>query len=94
MFSRLGVLGGGFSLYSFGLDKKDWIVAIISILFVLAVSVIEEKLDKDNCSIYKKLDEQPIFFKWIILYIIIISVVIYGIYGGEAAHITFIYEDF
>lgn len=94
MFSRLGVLGGGFSLYSFGLDKKDWIVAIISILFVLAVSVIEEKLDKENCSIYRKLDEQPVFFKWVILYIIIISVVIYGIYGADATHVTFIYENF
>lgn len=89
MFARLGVLSGGFPWSSFGLDKKEWIVAIISILFVIAVSAMEEKFD-----VYKKLDEQPIFFKWIILYIVIISIVIYGIYGGEATHVNFIYENF
>ncbi|MBQ4156365.1 MAG: MBOAT family protein, partial [Clostridia bacterium] len=89
MFKRLTVLTGGFPIMSFGLDKKDWLVAIVAILFLLAVDICQEKFD-----VFKKLDEQPIIFKWIILYIVIFSIVIFGVYGGEATHVNFIYENF
>ncbi len=89
MFKRLTVLSGGFPLMSFGLDKKDWLVAIIAVLFLLAVDICQEKFD-----VFEKLDEQPIIFKWIILFIVIFSIVIFGIYGGEATHVNFIYENF
>lgn len=89
MFSRLGVLSGGFPLSSFGLSKREWLAVAISVVFVIAVSVMQEKFN-----VYKKLDEQPIIFKWIILYIIIMSIIVFGSYGGEATHVNFIYENF
>lgn len=94
MFARLGITGGGFPILSFGLDELDWKVAIISMLLVLIVSALEEKFDKEGVSIYKKLDDQPILFKWLVLYLIVISIVIFGVYGGEATHVNFIYENF
>jgi len=89
MFKRLTVLSGGLPIMSFGLDAKDWTVAVIAILFLLAVDICQEKFD-----VFKKLDEQPIIFKWLILYIVIFSIVIFGVYGGEATHVNFIYENF
>lgn len=89
MFSRLGVLSGGFPLSSFGLSKREWLAVAMSVVFVIAVSVMQEKFN-----VYKKLDEQPIIFKWIILYIIIMSIIVFGSYGGEATHVNFIYENF
>ena len=89
MFKRLTVLSGGFPLLSFGLDLKDWAVAIVAIVCLLAVSVMQQKFD-----VYEKLDEQPILFKWFILYAVIFAIVIFGVYGGEATHVNFIYENF
>ena len=89
MFKRLTVLSGGFPIKSFGLDTKDWRVAVIAIAVLLTISVMQQKFD-----VYKKLDEQPILFKWVILFVIIFSIVIFGIYGGEANHVNFIYENF
>ena len=89
IFSRLGVLSGGLSITSLGLDMKDWKVFFVALLVLIIVSVMQEKFE-----VRKKLDEQPIIFKWIVLYLLIMSIVIFGVYGDNSAHVSFIYENF
>lgn len=89
MFRRLTVLDGGFSLTSLGLDMKEWKVVAVSVIVLIIVSAMSEKFN-----VREKLDEQPIIFKWIILYILIMSIVIFGSYGEEVTYTSFIYENF
>lgn len=89
IFARLGKFSTSFSLTSLGMDLKDWKIAFIALAVLIIVSVMQEHFE-----VRKKLDEQPIIFKWIILYILIMSIVIFGIYGDNSPHVSFIYEKF
>lgn len=90
MFSRLTVFSGGFDPFSFGLDKKDLFVAIVGVIILLAYDIFEEK----GISVRKTLDKQPIIVKWLILYAVIMFIIIYGYYGADVQHTTFVYGNF
>ncbi len=88
-FGRLGVFSGGFDPFSFGLDKKDFVVACAGIIILIVAAVLQEKYE-----IRKALDKQPIIAKWLILYVAIMIMIIYGYYGGDYQHTVSVYADF
>ena len=71
------------------MDSQDWKVAFLALAVLIIVSVLQEKFE-----VRKKLDEQPIIFKWVILYLLIMAIVVFGVYGPEKTFVGFIYEDF
>ena len=72
-----------------GLDVPDTVVAMISLLVLLLVSFLKERMD-----VREKLAEQNLVFRWGIYYLLIFSVLIFGFYGPGYSASEFIYENF
>ncbi len=83
------VLVDNSSLYTAGLDLLDFRVLIISLI---AMFIVEGMQRKEN--VLDKLFRQNIVFRWAIIYLLIFSVIIFGMYGPGYDPATFIYRGF
>lgn len=73
-----------------GLKVQDIIILMVSSLIMLYISIKQEK----GIKIRETLAKQNILFRWIILYGIIFSIIIFGIYGEGYNVQSFIYGAF
>lgn len=71
-------------------SKKDLLVGVIFILIVFIVSVLKEL----NIDVREKVEKSNILIRWPIYYFILLSVVIFGIYGAGYNPEDFIYGGF
>ena len=78
------------AFFTLGLKKLDFALLIVGILVMLVVGVMQEF----NINIRKELEKQNLLFKWLIYYIIIFSIIIFGIYGKGYDAASFIYGGF
>lgn len=77
------------SLYSLGLDRPNVHLTVFGLGILLLVSVLNEK---EN--IRKQLAKQNLVFRWFILLGLILSILIFGMYGPGYDASSFIYEAF
>lgn len=77
------------SLFELGLDRANFTVAIISIVVLWCVSMLQER-----GSVREMIAKQNLVFRYLILYIAIFAVMIFGIYGPGYDASSFIYEQF
>lgn len=77
------------SLYTYGLNQKNWMVVIAALIVLLLISILEEKKD-----MLEALNEQNLVFRWIIIYILFFAVIVFGKYGPGYDAAGFIYEQF
>ena len=77
------------SLYKAGLDMLDFRILIISLIVLFVVDYLKTKFD-----VRKKLFEQNIVFRWIIIYSLLFSIIIFGCYGVGYNAADFIYRGF
>ena len=77
------------SLYLVGLDLLDFRVLIISVIVLFVVDYLSLKIN-----IREKLFEQNIVFRWLIIYILLFAIIIFGCYGEGFNPATFIYRQF
>lgn len=92
-FKQMGLMihsNASASLFSLGLKKADFALLMVGILVMLVVGVMQEF----NINIRKELQKQNLLFKWFIYYIMIFSVIIFGIYGKGYDAASFIYGGF
>lgn len=92
-FKQMGLMihsNASASLFSLGLKKADFALLMVGILVMLVVGVMQEF----NINIRKELQKQNLLFKWLIYYIMIFSVIIFGIYGKGYDASSFIYGGF
>lgn len=73
-----------------GMTSGDWKVLIIATLVFVTVSVLQEHGKK----IRETLNKQNIIFKWIVLIALIVSIIVFGIYGEGYNVQSFIYGQF
>ena len=73
-----------------GMKVQDLIILIVSSLIMLYISIKQEK----GIKIRETLAKQNILFRWIILYGVIISIIVFGIYGEGYNVQSFIYGAF
>ena len=78
------------SLYGLGVDIKDLIVILVSVLTVFTVSLIQEK----GIDIRPSLAKRNIVLRWAVYIVLIMSVVIFGAYGAGYETVDFIYGQF
>ena len=78
------------TLIQFGLDSKDFIIAGIACLMVLAVSILNER----GVSIRRVLDQKNTAVRWAAYYAIILFIMIFGGYGMGYLPIDPIYAGF
>ena len=78
------------ALLMLGLDWKEWIVLLISIVILLAVSLKQEKGLSFSEAIYR----QPIGVRWMLYLVVIFAIMTYGVYGVGYDSQAFIYGGF
>lgn len=78
------------SLFTLGLDAKEWNVMLVSIGILMLIDVCK----------YKKIDlvavfmKQNLWFRWGFFYLGIMAVVLFGVYGPQYNAAQFIYFQF
>ena len=77
-------------LYTLGLDGKDYFIIIITLIGIFIVSLLKERHHNLRTEISKK----NIIIRWIIYYILILSIIIFGAYGPGYIPVDPIYADF
>lgn len=87
--TRLWTLFDG-SLYTYGLDQKDFYVALAGILVIILVDLRHERGKQIRMSI----DRQPIILRWAVYYTAIFSIIILGMYGPGFDAASFVYGAF
>lgn len=77
------------AVYRMGVDRFNFLILIVSICFLILVSVMQEK-----CSVRKAFEKQNYLFKVIILCTAFYVVFLFGIYGSEYDVGSFMYQQF
>ncbi len=77
-------------LYVLGLKEEEWLLLILCIILLMIVAVLHEK----KIAIRETFLKQPLFFRWIVLYVAIFAILITGIYGPGYDSAQFIYGGF
>ena len=78
------------SLMEMGVDALDWNVLIVFLAGLLVVDILREK----RIDIKKWIMTQNVLFRWIVYYIIVIAIIIWGVYGQGYNANAFIYFQF
>lgn len=77
------------SLYSYGLDRANFNLAFISIVFLMIIEVVQER-----CNIRDEIAKCNIIVRWTVYFAGIFAVLILGIYGPGYNAAAFIYQQF
>ena len=78
------------TLYTFGLDQKDFTVLWVSALIMLVFSVCKYR----GISLEKALAKQGLWFRWFVYFAVIFFILIFGVYGPSTDESAFIYFQF
>lgn len=79
------------SLYALGLNVTEMHILIVSIMVLFMMDLVRYRTGK---IITEYLQEQCLWFRWLVIFGIFWGVVIYGIYGPEFSAAAFIYFQF
>ncbi len=78
------------SLYNLGLDRPNFLLALVCIGLLWAVSYAQEK----GVCVRERIAGSNLVFRWAVYYIAVIAIVIFGIYGPGYDAASFIYMKF
>lgn len=82
------------TLFRLGLDAKDFIVLVVSLLVLLLVSNLEQGADGETLHVRERLARQNLSFRWAVYLGLVFSVVVFGMYGYGFNPSDFIYGAF
>lgn len=78
------------TIYSLGLNQKNFNLMLIMIVLLAIVDVLHER----GVSIREKLDSSDIVLRWTVYFAVIFAIIIFGTYGTELQLRDFIYQGF
>lgn len=78
------------TLYELGLSKIDFWIGILAIIVLLVVDLLHEK----GIQLREAILRQNLWFRWIIYFTVIFSILIFGFYGPNYDAAQFIYFQF
>lgn len=73
----------------YGITTEDVIVSAVSVLVLLIVDILQERMH-----IREALEKKHIVLRWILIYGLLFAVLFFGVYGPGAGSSGFIYEQF
>ena len=79
-----------FELSSLGLDFPDCVILMLALVVVLIIGLKRE----NGINVREKLAQKNIVVRWIILYILIFSILIFGAFGPGYEPVDPMYADF
>lgn len=77
------------AVFGMGLDRFNFLILVISIGILIAVSIMQEK-----CSLRKVFEQQNYVFKVVILCFAFFTVFLFGVYGSQYDVGSFMYQQF
>ena len=77
-------------LFTLGLDIKDYFIIIVTLVVIFIVGILKEK----NHNIRTEISKKNIIIRWMIYYMLILSIIIFGAYGPGYIPVDPIYADF
>lgn len=83
------VLSDG-SLFTLGLDAKEWNVLLASSTFLMIVDILRYK----GVNLTEIFMKQNLWFRWVVFYVGIFVIIIFGVYGAQYDASRFIYFQF
>lgn len=78
------------NIFNYGIDVKDFIVAIIALIILYIADMITYK----NIDFYSKITQKPRIVRWCFYWTIIFVILVFGIYGPNYEVAPFIYFQF
>lgn len=78
------------TLLKLGLDEMDWIVLAIGILLMILVGMLQVR----GVKIRMWISQRPLFVRWPMYYILVLSIILFGAYGKGYVSVPFIYANF
>lgn len=87
---NLWVLYDG-SLYEIGLNVTEWHILFCALIILVVVDILKYK-KKMRIDVF--LEKQCLWFRWVVLFILMFSILIYGEYGVNFSSDQFIYFQF
>ena len=83
-----GVLFNG-SLFTLGLDVIEATIAVVSLLILLAVSILQQK-----GSVRERIEKKKLPVRFLIWYALLFYIILLGHYGPDYSAAEFIYQGF
>ena len=83
---------GSHEIFKLGINWKDYILLAVCVVVIWAVSMIQEK--HSDTTIREMLDKKPFILRWLVFFLLIMAVIIFGIYGSGYAASDFVYMQF
>lgn len=77
-------------MFNLGLDRLDYIVVLITVIFVLIISILKER----GLNVREYINKKPKVVRWIIYYILIFYLIIFGAYGMNYTPVDPMYAGF
>ncbi len=77
-------------LNKIGLDIYDMIIILVTLIVIVVISILKEK----NINVREIISKKPIYIRWIIYYILILYVLIFGAYLGPYIPVDPMYANF
>ena len=91
-FTDQSLSRGGKEILKLGLLWKDYVLLGVCLLVIWIVSIIQEKHSDTNMR--EMLDKKPFILRFVVYYVLIMAVIIFGIYGSGYAASDFVYMQF
>lgn len=83
-------LGSGGEIFSFGVNEREMLVLFLSILTLLVVGILQER----GVKIRETLSKQGIIFRWGMILLLVLVVLVFGVYGPGYNARAFIYGGY
>ncbi|MBP5152130.1 MAG: MBOAT family protein [Lachnospiraceae bacterium] len=81
----------GEDLYTLGLDRREFMILLAAVLLLFVVSLLKYRKNTDLGGF---LIDQNLWFKWAVMILLVIVILVYGEYGINFDSAKFIYFDF
>lgn len=75
-----------------GLGKKEYLLILAGVVLVFIVSLIQERNEKTT--IREMLDKKPFIFRWGAVFVGVMALVVFGVYGSGFNAADFVYMQF
>lgn len=88
-------LSQGFDQISkLGIDAVGYVIILVCTLIIFAVSLIQEKYEPKGENIRTLLDRRPFAVRWIVIFLAVIIIAVFGVYGSGYSAAKFVYTQF
>ena len=92
IFTNQSLAAAKLEIGTLGLGKKDFIVIIVGIIVIFTASVIQER--HPQTTIREMLDRKSFALRFALIFLGIMAVIVYGIYGSGYNPADFVYMQF